>query len=127
MIHKGLLVILALWMIGVSVSLAQDEERNLRRVCMVLNVGFVDDGGFNQSSWEGLMAIADDYDLTLGETVIYIPSNTELEGADWYPNLQSCAEGFDIVVAVGFQLAEVTAQIALEYPDKYFVGVDHDV
>lgn len=127
MIRKGLLALLALWMIGVSVSLAQDDEQSLRRVCMVLNVGFVDDGGFNQSSWEGLMAIADDYDLTLGETVIYIPSDPELEGADWYPNLQACAEGFDIVVAIGFQLAEVTAQVASEYPDKFFIGIDHNV
>ncbi|MCU0480118.1 MAG: BMP family ABC transporter substrate-binding protein [Anaerolineae bacterium] len=129
MIRKSLIAILAMMMIGMSVSLvqAQDEENTLRRVCMVLNIGFVDDGGFNQLSWDGLKAIADDYDLTLGEEVIYIPSNPELEGADWYPNLQACAEGFDIVVAVGFQLAEVTAQVAAEYPDKYFVGVDHNV
>lgn len=127
MIRKILIAILAMMMIGVSVSLAQDEENTLRRVCMVLNINMVDDGGFNQLSWEGLMAIADDYDLTLGNEVIYIPSDPEVDGADWYPNLQACAEGFDIIVAVGFQLAEVTAQVAAEYPDKYFIGVDHDV
>ena len=127
MIRKSLLAILAMLMMVVSVSLAQDEETDLRRVCMVLNIDFVDDGGFNQNSWEGLMAIADDYDLTLGEEVIYIPSDPDLEGEDWYPNLQACAEGFDIILAVGFQLAEVTAQVASEYPDKYFIGIDHNV
>ena len=127
MIRKGLLAVLTLLMIGVSVSIAQEDQVSLRRVCMVLNIGIVEDGGFNQNSWEGLLAIAEDYDLAVNEDVIYIPSDPELEGADWYPNLQACAEAFDIVVAIGFQLAEVTAQVAEEYPDKYFIGIDHNV
>lgn len=124
MIRKGLLAILVLVMIAASMTLAQDEQRSLRRVCMVLNVGFVDDGGFNQNSWEGLKAIADDYSLELDEDVVYFVSETS---DDWLPNLQECAENYDIVVAIGFQLAEVTAQVASEYPDKFFIGVDHDV
>ncbi|MDZ4671251.1 MAG: BMP family ABC transporter substrate-binding protein [Phototrophicales bacterium] len=124
MIRKGLLAVLAFLMIGVSVSTAQEEDTSTRRVCMVLNIGIVEDGGFNQNSWDGLLAIAGDYDLTVGEDVIYLASDSD---EDWLPNIQECAESYDVVVTVGFQLAELTAQVALDYPDKFFVGVDHDV
>jgi len=88
-------------------------------VGLVTDTGGVNDRGFNEFSIAGLDQAADELGV---ETRVYV-SNTE---DDYLPNLTAAAEdGHDLVIAVGFLLAPSTVQIAQEYPDIFFAGVDH--
>ena len=47
--------------------------------------------------------------------------------ADYEPLLQAYVDqGYNIIVAVGFNLANPTAKVAKTNPDIWFIGVDHD-
>jgi len=86
---------------------------------LVSDTGGIDDRGFNQYSIAGLDQAAADLGV---ETQVYV-SETE---DDYLPNLTAAAEdGHDLVIAVGYLLGPATIQVAPEYPDTSFAGVDH--
>jgi basic membrane protein A len=88
-------------------------------VGLVTDTGGVNDRGFNEFSIAGLDQAAEDLGI---ETRVYV-SETE---DDYLPNLTAAAEdGHDFVIAVGFLLAPATIEVATEYPDTDFAGVDH--
>lgn len=124
MLRKSLIgCLIALLALVAWPGLAQDDG-SPSRVCMVLNIGTVNDGTFNQVAYEGLLDIRRDYDLSEADTIFLESQGPE----DWGPNIQQCIdEGYDVVVTVGFQLAEQTTQFALDHPDVYFIGIDHFV
>jgi basic membrane lipoprotein Med (substrate-binding protein (PBP1-ABC) superfamily) len=102
-----------------SVTVAQDAA--IESVCLVTDIGRVNDGTFNQFAYEGMLAAADEFDLenTFIETVAQ---------TDYATNLQTCIDqGFDAIVTVGFLLADATLAAAQANPDIYFIGVDQFV
>ncbi len=87
------------------------------RVGLVTDVGRVDDGSFNESAWNGLLTVG-----RCGAEVDFIETQNSTDYAD---NIAEFAEdGYDIIVTVGFALAEATGVAAAAYPDVRFVGVD---
>ena len=121
---RKLLLIIMIAALGTVALSAQDDAPSLTRVCLVLNIGQVDDGTFNQDAFEGLQAIIEDYALLPEETTI-LTSETP---ADHAPNIQQCVdENYGVVVTIGFQLAELTLAAAEANPNTYFIGVDHFV
>jgi len=122
---RRLFLIVLMMVLSVPVVGAQDDAGpSLTRICLVLNIGQVDDGTFNQDAFEGLQAVVEDYALLDEETSVLTSATT----ADHAPNIQQCLdEGFGIVVTTGFQLAEVTLAAAEANPDVYFVGIDQFV
>lgn len=88
------------------------------KVGMVTDVGGVNDGSFNQSSWEGLQRAADE----LGIQVQYLESKTD---ADYKANLETFIdEEYDLIISVGFQLADATKAAAEANPDQKFAIID---
>ncbi|MCI0714487.1 MAG: BMP family ABC transporter substrate-binding protein [Chloroflexi bacterium] len=84
---------------------------------LVTDVGEIDDGSFNESSWNGVLATA-----SCGANVEFIETQ---DAVDYAGNIAEFAEqGFDVIVTVGFALGEATIQAAQDYPDVYFIGVD---
>ncbi|MBL1136703.1 MAG: BMP family ABC transporter substrate-binding protein [Chloroflexi bacterium] len=84
---------------------------------LVTDVGQVDDGSFNESSWNGVLAVS-----RCGATVDFIETQ---DAADYATNIAEFAEqGVDIIVTVGFALGQATAEAAASYPDIRFIGVD---
>ena len=67
---RKLLLIIMIAALGTVTINAQDDTPSLTRVCLVLNIGQVDDGTFNQDAFEGLQAIIEDYALLPEETTI---------------------------------------------------------
>lgn len=111
-----LLVILALVVAAVPTVTAQDVEVN--SVCLVTDIGRVNDGTFNQYAYDGMVAAVDDFDLdsTFIETIAQ---------TDYDANIESCvSEGFDIIVTVGFLITDATVAAAEANPDVFFIGVD---
>ncbi|PJF44734.1 MAG: BMP family ABC transporter substrate-binding protein [Phototrophicales bacterium] len=87
------------------------------RVGLVTDVGRVDDGSFNESAWNGLLAVE-----RCGAEVDFIETQSSTDYAD---NIAEFAEdGYDIIVTVGFALGEATVEAAAAYPDVRFIGVD---
>lgn len=87
-------------------------------VGLVTDVGRIDDRGFNQSAWEGVVQAR----AVIGAQVSYIET---VDSKDYAENIEYfLQQDYDIIVTVGFSLGDSTRQIALEYPDTSFIGVD---
>ena len=100
---------------------AADMMMGVETVCLVTDLGRVNDGTFNQSAHEGAVGAADEYDLE------YKFIETQAE-TDYEANIQTCVdEGFEVIVTVGFLIADATYAAAESNPDVYFLGVDQFV
>lgn len=88
------------------------------KVGLVLDVGGVNDGSFNQTSNEGLQkAIAD-----FGIEGNYLESSGD---ADYQANIESFLdEDYDLIISVGYMLADATREAAEENPDVKFAIID---
>ncbi|PJF35341.1 MAG: BMP family ABC transporter substrate-binding protein [Candidatus Thermofonsia Clade 1 bacterium] len=88
------------------------------KLCLVTDVGEIDDRSFNQSAYEGLLAAAEELD---GETEYIETQNA----TDYANNIQTLAEaGCQVIITVGFALGDATIKAAEQYPEIYFIGVD---
>lgn len=90
-------------------------------VGLVTDVGQIDDRSFNQSAWEGVQQAEEELDAQIDfvETA---------NATDYAANIGLFAdENYDVIVTVGFALAEATIQAAADYPDIDFIGVDQFV
>lgn len=95
--------------------LAQD---GVESVCLVTDIGRVNDGTFNQYAYEGMMRAVEDFDLD--HTFIETQAQTDYEA-----NLGTCIqEGYEVIITVGFLINDATAAAAAANPDIYFIGVD---
>lgn len=87
-------------------------------VGLVTDVGKVDDKSFNQSAWEGAKSAA----KSLKGFSKYIETQ---DPKDYATNIGLFAEaGYNVIVTVGFLMADATAAAAAKYPDIKFIGVD---
>lgn len=87
-------------------------------VGLVTDVGKVDDKSFNQSSWEGAKAAA----AKAGGFSKYIET---LDPKDYASNIDLfAAKKYNVIVTVGFLMADATAAAAVKYPNIKFIGVD---
>ncbi|MFV0308501.1 MAG: BMP family ABC transporter substrate-binding protein [Desertimonas sp.] len=85
---------------------------------LVTDTGKVDDKSFNQSAWEGAEAAAEAVDGTAD----YIET---VNSADYANNIaQFVDSGANIIITVGFGMAEATVIAAADNPDICFIGVD---
>ena len=89
------------------------------KIGMVTDVGGVNDKSFNQTSWEGLQALAAE-DPSF--EVKYLESKTD---ADYQTNINTFIdEGYDLVICVGYMLADATRAAAEANPDQKFAIID---
>ena len=89
------------------------------KIGMVTDVGGVNDKSFNQTSWEGLQALqASDSRFQ----VQYLESKTD---ADYQGNIETFMEdGYDLIICVGYMLADATREAAEANPDQLFAIID---
>lgn len=88
------------------------------KIGLVTDVGGVNDGSFNQSSWEGLQRAEKEF----GVQVNYLESATD---ADYAPNLETFVdEEYDLIISVGYMLADATRAAAEANPDCRFAIID---
>lgn len=103
---------------AVAPALAQDP---IETVCLITDTGQVDDGTFNQYAHDGAVEATDEYGLEYS----YIETQSQ---TDYDANIDTCLnEGFDVIITVGFLIADITLQKAEENPDTWFIGVDQFV
>lgn len=96
------------------VAAADDEFK----IGLITDVGGVNDGSFNQSAWEGLEKAGEE----LGVDVNYLESATD---ADYQPNMETFVdEDYDLIISVGYMLADATREAAEANPDTKFAIID---
>ncbi|MFQ3646909.1 MAG: BMP family ABC transporter substrate-binding protein [Anaerolineae bacterium] len=118
MLKKVLFAVLAgVLVVGVLPAAAQDIDS----VCLVTNIGSINDGTFNQYAYEGMMMAVEEFDLDSS----FIETTAE---TDYTTNINTCIQnGAQIIVTVGFPIADATLAAALENPSIFFIGVDQFV
>jgi basic membrane protein A len=107
-------------LVGSGSVVAQDAPE--WKAAMIADVGSIDDRGFNQFTWEGTKAGA--AAAGLPEPTVVIPKD-ESEYAQLIDAL--IADGNNIVVTTGFNLATATTVAAKANPETWFIGVDQDI
>lgn len=110
-------MILALAISMVPMASAQDDSL-IESVCLVTDLGRVNDGTFNQFAYDGMVQAVEEFELD--STFIETQAETDYEN-----NIDTCVqEGFDAIVTVGFLIEDATRAAAEANPEVYFIGVD---
>lgn len=118
--QKFALVVLVALLIVPALSVSAQDSL-IQSVCLVTDVGRINDGTFNQFAYEGMLKAADEFGLD--NTYIETQAPTDYEA-----NINTClSDNYNAIVTVGFFLADATLKAAQENPDTYFIGVDQFV
>jgi basic membrane protein A len=89
-------------------------------VGVVTDIGGLNDHGFNHLAYMGLLQAEKQLHIT-GRV---LPSSS---GADYTPNLTTLAQqGYNLVIPVGFLMADATDAVAKQFPKVKFAMVDSD-
>lgn len=96
----------------------QSSDKPAIKVGLVTDIGGLNDRSFNQLANTGLEQAKSE--LGIQTRVITSKSN-----ADYVPNLQSLVQQkYDLIIAVGFLMAEATETVAKKFPDAKFAIID---
>ena len=97
---------------------AEEPAEEALRVCLITDIGGLNDRGFNSLANQGLEQAASE----LGVETRVLESRSD---ADYIPNLSECAnQGYELIFSVGFLMGEATQQAAQQFPDATFAIVD---
>lgn len=89
-------------------------------VMMITDTGGVNDGSFNEGSWRGLQKA----EKELGVKVSYLESH---QASDYTDNFEKAIDSsVDLVLAIGFLMADHTKEAALMNPDTKYAIIDYD-
>lgn len=119
MFKKSFILISLLALLSAVAPVAAQDP--IETVCLITDTGQVDDGTFNQYAHDGAVEATDEYGLEYS----YIETQSQ---TDYDTNIDTCInEGFDVIITVGFLIADITLEKAEENPDTWFIGVDQFV
>lgn len=112
------MVLVSVLLVGFVLSACGGGAASDIKVGMVTDMGGIDDKSFNATSWKGVEMAKKE----LGVQGDYLESQQQ---TDYAPNItQFVNQGYDLIVTVGFMLADDTANFAVENPDINFAIVD---
>ena len=95
-----------------------DIEEDKLKVSLILDEGGVNDASFNESAWSGALAAKEKY----GVEVNYIEAKQE---SDYASNIESAIDQeADLIIGVGFKLANTIEEAAKLYPNQKFAAID---
>jgi basic membrane protein A len=103
-----------------SSSTSSSTSASNFKVGLVTDIGGLNDRSFNHLSFVG---------LTRAEQQLGIKGRvlTSSSGADYLPNLTTLAhQGYNLVISVGFLMADATDSVAKQFPSVKFAMVDSD-
>jgi basic membrane protein A len=97
---------------------ATPEPAKKIRIAMVTDIGGLNDRSFNTAAFQGLKRAESE----LGAEIRALTSNAN---SDYVPNLSTLArQKYDLIIAVGFLMADATAKVAKSFPDQKFAIID---
>ncbi len=98
------------------------EPKRLK-VIMVTDEAGLGDQGFNDVTWQGVVKARAELGIQASESDVI---KSEEQG-DYVPNLNFAAAHADIVISVGFMIADALAKVAPMHPKTYFIHIEGDV
>ena len=103
-----------------------ESEDGTYQVAFVTDVGQLNDGSFNQFTWNGVKAYASENGLSYK---YYQPANgNAATDADRLQAMSDAAEaGAEVIVAAGFLQEPALRQAAAAYPDVHFIFIDGSI
>jgi basic membrane lipoprotein Med (substrate-binding protein (PBP1-ABC) superfamily) len=120
-LRKSILVLVVAALVFAALPITNAQDMTIESVCLVTDVGRVNDGTFNQYAYEGMIQAGEEFDLETN----FIETTA---ATDYAANIGTCVdEDFDVIVTVGFFLQDATLVAAQENPEVYFIGVDQAV
>jgi basic membrane protein A and related proteins len=103
---------------GGGTGSSQSEEKPAIKVGLVTDIGGLNDRSFNQLANEGL-------EKAKSELGVEGQALTSKSNADYVPNLSRLAQQqYDLVIGVGFLMAESIDTVAKKFPDTNFAIID---
>lgn len=113
----SMIMVGAVGLIGCSKE-SKTVEKDEFKVSLVLDEGGVNDQSFNQSAWEGALKAQENYNVK----VTYLESNQESE---YLSNIETAIDNeSDLIIGVGFKIADTIKDAALAYPEQNFAIID---
>ena len=104
--------------VAAAFMLASASAATAFTACQVTDVGGIDDSGFNETAWKGVQDAMKDF----GVEGRYLESQSE---TDYEPNLNALLDAkCDVIISVGFLMADATANSAKANPGSKFSIVD---
>ncbi|PJF38307.1 MAG: BMP family ABC transporter substrate-binding protein, partial [Phototrophicales bacterium] len=95
----------------VAIAPATAQESVIDSVCLITDIGRINDGTFNQFAYEGMVRAVEEFDLDS----TFIETQSEV---DYEANINTCLrDGFDVIITVGFALADATRAAAEANPE----------
>ncbi len=103
---------------GEETKAAEAKDASDVKVGIITDLGGVNDGSFNTSAWEGLQRAQEE----LGIEANYLESHTD---SDYKPNIETFLdEDYDMIICIGYALADALKEEADANPDQKFAIVD---
>ena len=101
--------------VGCSKTTVEDDKI---KVTLVLDEGGVNDQSFNQSAWEGALKAKDAYRVEVN----YMEAKQE---SDYATNIETAIDNeSDLVIGVGFKIADAIKEASENYPEQQFAIID---
>jgi basic membrane protein A len=98
---------------------AEEAAAPVAKICQVTDTGGIDDKSFNALAWAGMENAANDF----GVEIKYLESQ---QASDYEVNINAfIEEGCDLIISVGYLLADATAAAATANPDQKFAIIDN--
>lgn len=99
-----------------------EDNSGAYKIGMVSDIGGVNDESFNQSTWEGLQQAQEKY----GQDKVQVKYVESTQEADYVQNIETFVEeDLDLIIGVGYKMADAIEEAANNYPDKQFAIIDH--
>jgi basic membrane protein A len=118
MVVASLALVAVVALTAASIGSAKPDATTKYRVALVTDIGGLNDKGFNASAYAGLKRAQKNLNV---QGRVFISKSA----ADYIPNLSTGAtQGYDMVIAVGFLMADSTAAVAKRFPKTKFAIVD---
>jgi basic membrane protein A len=94
------------------------------RIALITDYADVNDGGYNQAAWEGLVAFAESKGLRRGEGYDYYRPSGD-SGEDRIAAVRTAVgNGANVIVCPGWLFEDVVYRLQNEYPDVMFLLLD---
>ena len=124
----GLVTVMASSMlVGCSSNSSSDDtntNNDAIKIGMITDTGGVNDESFNQSTWKGLQDLEKQY----GEDKVDVKYLESKQDADYTPNIENFIDqDRDLIIGVGFKLADAIKDAAENYPEQQFVLIDSTI
>jgi len=113
----GVLMMLMLTACGGNKEAAEAGKEKIK-VGMVLSTGGLGDKSFNDSAYAGLVRAEEDYDIEFN----YVEPASISEFGQFLGDY--AAAGYDLVIAIGFNMESPLKEVAPNYPETKFAVVD---